>query len=37
MTVALIIMEIYSNSIYNGLGIIKFNSNYIKGPKIIGL
>ena len=33
----MIIMEIYNDIIYNGLGIIKVNSNYIKGPEIIEL
>ena len=37
MTISMIIMEIYNDSIYNGLGIIQFNSNYIKDPQIIGL
>ena len=32
ITVSMIIMEIY-----NGLGIIKFNSDCIKGPEIIGI
>ena len=31
MTVSTMIMEIYNDSIYNGLGIIAFNSDYIKG------
>ena len=37
MTFSMIIMEIYNDSIYNGLIIIKFNSNYIKGPEMVEL
>ena len=37
MTVSMIITVIYNDIIYNGLVIIKFNSNYIKGPEIIEL
>ena len=37
MTASMIIMEIYNDSIYNGLAIIKFNSNYITGPEMVEL
>ena len=37
MTVSMINLEIYNDILYNGLGIIKFNSNYMKGPEITGL
>ena len=37
MTVSMIIMEIYNDSIYNGLGIINFNSDYINSPEMVKL
>ena len=37
MTVSMIIMKIYNDSIYNSLEIIKFNSNCIKGPEMVEL
>ena len=37
MTISTIIMVIYDDIIYNGLVIITFNSNYIKGPEKIEL
>ena len=33
----MIIAEIYNYMMYNGLVIIKFNSDYTKGPEIIDL
>ena len=33
----MIIVEIYNYMMYNGLVIIKFNSDYTKGPEIIDL
>ena len=35
MTISMIIAEIYSEIISNGLVIINFNSDYTKGPEII--
>ena len=37
MTILTIIVEIYNYMMYNGLVIIKFNSDNTKGPKIIEL
>ena len=37
MTILMIIAEIYSYMVYNGLVIISFNSYYTKGSEIIGL
>ena len=37
MTILMIIMVIYEDTMYSGLVIIKFNSDYIKGAEIIEL
>ena len=37
MTILMIIAEIYNYIVYSSLGIIKFDSDYTKGPEIIDL
>ena len=37
MTILMITVEIYNYMMYSGLVIIKFNSDYTKGPEIIDL
>ena len=37
MTISIIIVGIYNYMMYKGLVIIKFNSDYTKGPEIVEL